>query len=92
MRDRGNINFSLYLSTYNIAQNQSFVQIEIGEKYKTIIIYFLFLYIKLYENFSKISKIPISLYLPYFVDNKLICLKNKNGLKSILVRRFFGNF
>ena len=36
---------------------------------------------------------PISLYLPYFANNKLtISLKNKNGLKSILVRRFFEVF
>ena len=35
---------------------------------------------------------PISLYLPYCVNNKLISLKNKNGLKSILVRRFFEVF
>ena len=35
---------------------------------------------------------PISLYLPYFISNKTISLKNKNGLKSILVRRFFEVF
>ena len=35
---------------------------------------------------------PISLYLPYFTNNKTISLKNKNGLKSILVRHFFEVF
>ena len=35
---------------------------------------------------------PISLYLPYFTNNKLISLKNKNGLKLILVCRFFEVF
>lgn len=35
---------------------------------------------------------PIYLYLLYFINNKLISLKNKNVLKSILVRRFFELF
>ena len=35
---------------------------------------------------------PIFLYLPYFLNNKLISLKDKNVLKLILVRRFFELF
>jgi len=36
--------------------------------------------------------LPIFQYLAYFTDNKLYALKIKNGLKSILTRRFFGTF
>ena len=56
---------------YNIAQNQSFVQREIGEKYKTM------------QNGPP--------YFAYFF-RQVILPFYKNGLKSILVRRFLAIF
>lgn len=40
----------------------------------------------------KISKIPLKPYFIAFFRQQVICLKNKNALKSILVRRFFTTF
>ena len=92
MRNRGNINISLYLSIHNIAQNETFVQKEIGAIYKTAINLY-FYYFKAFDCFIAINILLyifiFYLYLYYY--NLLYCLLYQclyDLLKSILSHFF----
>jgi len=49
---------------------------------------YILLCIKFFKNLSN----PYISIFNQILRQQTICLKNKNGLKSILVRRFFGHF
>ena len=66
---------------YNIAQNQSFVQKEIGAKYKIP---------GFGIPFQIFQFLAISSFRLFFIDNKLTLLLYKNSLKSILELQFFA--